>query len=146
LLALVLDRIADLDAWLAQLASIAAGVAGFVGVLTDRVKKASVWVRKGEEKAEEAAAWKEDAERVWQELKQEARKKSSALAAEIAAKKQEIEKLKADYIASQTRVQRAREKVIEAERLVRAHSPAQMLARYIETRTASEDYRKHLGI
>lgn len=66
--------------------------------------------------------------------------------ARIAKLQQEADKLNADYIAAQQQMQVAQQRIEELQAQLQQATPLNSLARFIQDRTDSDDYRKHLGL
>jgi hypothetical protein len=121
---------------IAQLAGLSTTVATLLGL-------GATWIRSQAQWTTERLAKIEDANRRLESWQTE---KLAEYDAAIARLQQEAAKLNADYLAARQREQAAQQSIDQIRRELEQTAPVPVLARFIEDRTDSEDYRKHLGL
>jgi hypothetical protein len=119
-----------------EIVGFATGTATLLGFLADWLRRQTAWVT-------EKIAAVEEAQKTYDA---ELAARQAETAKEIAARQQELALVREQYtVALQVRDEAAR-RAAQAERELRQVTAGRILARFVEDRAASTDYRKHLGV
>lgn len=136
LLASLLARAVTDNPLAEQLARVSGTIGAVAGIITEALRRGSQWTAERLAKIEEAN----------QELCALQRAKSAEYNVKVAHLQEQLTRLNADYLAAQQCQEAAQRRLEEISRELRENAPGRRLVRYIEDRTNSDDYRKHLGI
>jgi len=119
-----------------RIAGLASGSAGFLGLVANWLRAQVNWTSGQLSKLESAS---QQLETLQAEMLKEYDLRIDELKGQVAA-------LDESYSSAQERAAAARQEVQKLEEQLRQAAPAHRLARFIEDRTDSDDYRRHLGL
>lgn len=119
-----------------QISALATGAATFLGFGARWLRAQATWMSERLEQVEGANKKYDEA----------LAKEQAAMAHDIARTEQELALARQDYSAAQQRVEQARREKDAVQTELTRTTSARLLARFIEDRASSSDYRKHLGV
>ena len=103
----------------------------------------AVWIRK---QAEWLSTWVDKAEKAQQQVDSLVAKKQTELQAQITKLEKDFDVSKSEYELALQATETAKQRVAKAEAELKEATSGRLLAKFIQDRAASEDYRKHLGV
>jgi hypothetical protein len=132
-------------AWLSKLLGLAesSGVVSFSAQAVALVTGALAWWRRQSERINGALDLLEP---VRQAIEKEFAEAEAKRDEELTRLEKSVELLSAECVEAKREVEKAEQGVAELEARLAETTPGRQLARFIEDRAASEDYRRHLGI
>lgn len=115
-------------------------VAGFVGAVTTWLRRQTQWLRERREESDKTLRAVELA------IENERQRQLEPLEAATQAARDEVTTIEKQQVAHQKSLARAQKAVRTLKKEISELSNARLLDKFIENRTGSDDYRKHLGL
>jgi hypothetical protein len=135
-LLIVLFRQYSNQQWITESVATLGGIATLLATGAAWIRNQAGWV----------SGWINKAESVKQRIDAKIAEKQAELKAEITSVEQQIGISKLQYESALREQESAKQRVAEAEAELKEASSGRLLAKFIQDRVSSDDYRKHLGV
>lgn len=120
-----------------------AQVSALLGGLAAAIGSAAQWIA---QQSKQVSSLVGEVERANQKIEQAVEKKRAETSGEVVAAEQRLEQLKLEQVHAQQERDRQQQRIEEIQVQLEALQPGNQLARFLQDRTESTDYRKYLGI